>query len=46
VKDGQVKIDPQDEITREVLVTQNGEVVHARLRELLGAVPAGAGGRP
>jgi len=46
VKDGQIKIDPQDEITREVLVTQGGEVVLARVRDLLGAVPAGAGQRP
>jgi NAD(P) transhydrogenase subunit alpha len=45
VKDGQIKIDVQDEITREVLVTQGGEVVLARVRDLLGAVPAGAGGR-
>ena len=46
VKDGQIKIDPQDEITREVLVARGGDVVHARVRDLLGAVPAGAGGRP
>jgi NAD(P) transhydrogenase subunit alpha len=35
-KDGTVKIDPKDEITRETLVTQGGEVVHARVRQLLG----------
>ncbi|HET9885879.1 MAG TPA: NAD(P)(+) transhydrogenase (Re/Si-specific) subunit alpha, partial [bacterium] len=46
VKDGQIKIDTQDEITREVLVTRGGDVVHARVRDLLGAVAAGAGGRP
>jgi NAD(P) transhydrogenase subunit alpha len=46
VKDGQIKIDTQDEITREVLVTRGGDVVHARVRDLLGAVPAGAGGPP
>ena len=46
VKDGQIKIDAQDEITREVLVTRGGDVVHARVRDLLGAVPAGTGGGP
>lgn len=46
VKDGQIKIDPQDEITREVLVARGGDVVNTRIRDLLGAVPAGAGGSP
>jgi NAD(P) transhydrogenase subunit alpha len=46
VKDGQIKIDPSDEITREVLVTRGGDVVNPRVRDLLGAVPASAGGRP
>jgi NAD(P) transhydrogenase subunit alpha len=36
VKDGAVNIDQQDEITRETLVTYGGEVVNARVRELLG----------
>jgi NAD(P) transhydrogenase subunit alpha len=37
VKDGAVNIDQQDEITRETLVTHGGQVVNARVRELLGA---------
>ena len=35
-KDGAVKIDPKDEITRETLVTQGGDVVNPRVRQLLG----------
>lgn len=37
IKSGSVKIDTTDEIIRETLVTQNGEVVHDRVRELLSA---------
>jgi len=33
VKDGRLTIDPKDEIIRETLLTQGGEVVNARLRE-------------
>jgi NAD(P) transhydrogenase subunit alpha len=33
VKDGKLTIDPKDEIIRETLLTQAGEVVNARLRE-------------
>ena len=33
VKDGKLQIDPKDEIIRETLLTQGGEVVNARLRE-------------
>jgi H+-translocating NAD(P) transhydrogenase subunit alpha len=33
VKDGKLHIDPKDEIIRETLLTQGGEVVNARLRE-------------
>ena len=33
VKDGKLQIDTKDEIIRETLLTQDGEVVHARLRE-------------
>jgi len=40
VKDGQLKLDREDEIVRETLVTWNGEVVHPRVRELT-ASPAG-----
>ncbi len=36
VKDGQLTIDPSDEITRETMVTHAGEVAHPRVRELLG----------
>lgn len=35
VKDGQLNLDPEDEIVRETLVTHNGQVVHPRVRELL-----------
>lgn len=35
IQSGTVKIDTTDEIIRETLVTQNGEVVHDRVRELL-----------
>jgi H+-translocating NAD(P) transhydrogenase subunit alpha len=33
VKDGKLQLNLQDEIIRETLVTQNGEIVNARLRE-------------
>jgi NAD(P) transhydrogenase subunit alpha len=36
IKDGALNIDQQDEITRETLVTHGGQVVNARVRELLG----------
>jgi proton-translocating NAD(P)+ transhydrogenase subunit alpha len=39
VKDGHVKVDTGDEITRETLITQGGEVVNPRVREAL-ALPA------
>lgn len=39
VKDGRVTYDLDDEITRETLVTREGQVVHARVRDLL-AQPA------
>lgn len=34
VKEGKLQLNPQDEIMRETLVTQNGEIVNARLREI------------
>ncbi len=46
VKDGELHFDVEDPITRETLVTRDGEVVHPKVRELLGlppAVEAGAG---
>jgi len=36
VQDGAVRIDEQDEITIETLVARDGEVVNARVREMLG----------
>jgi NAD(P) transhydrogenase subunit alpha len=47
VKDGKLQTNPQDEIVRETLVTQGGEVVNARVREFYGlpalaAQPKGA----
>jgi len=36
VKEGRIRIDEQDDIIRETLVARNGEVVHSRIRELLG----------
>ncbi len=40
VKDGTLQINSDDEITRETLVTRGGEVVHPKVREALGPVPA------
>ncbi len=36
IRDGNLVLDQEDEITRETLVTSGGEVVHARVREALG----------
>jgi NAD(P) transhydrogenase subunit alpha len=46
VKDGKLQLDLKDEITRETLVTRDGEVVNARVREFFGlpalqSLPAG-----
>jgi NAD(P) transhydrogenase subunit alpha len=35
-KEGQLNIDTSDEITRESLITHNGEVVHPKIQALLG----------
>ncbi len=35
IKEGKLKIDKDDEITRETLITQNGEIANNRIRELL-----------
>ncbi len=40
-KDGKIEINTEDEITRETLVTQGGEVVNARVREFF-SLPARA----
>ncbi len=39
VKDGALHINLQDEITRETLITRGGDVVHPKVRELLGLPP-------
>lgn len=36
VKNGELQLDLEDEITRDTLVTNNGEVVNPRVRDLLG----------
>jgi H+-translocating NAD(P) transhydrogenase subunit alpha len=36
VKDGAVKLDPADEITRDTLIAKDGDVVNARVRAALG----------
>jgi NAD(P) transhydrogenase subunit alpha len=38
VKDGAITLNLEDEIVRETLVTHGGEVVHPRVREMLGTV--------
>ncbi|UCF80172.1 MAG: Re/Si-specific NAD(P)(+) transhydrogenase subunit alpha [Acidobacteriota bacterium] len=40
VKDGKLQLDMEDEITRETITTRGGEVVHPRVREILGLAPA------
>jgi NAD(P) transhydrogenase subunit alpha len=35
VKGGQLQIDMNDEITRETLVTRDGQVIHPRVKELV-----------
>jgi len=39
VKDGELRIDLEDEITRETLVSRDGQVVHPRVREAFGLAP-------
>ena len=39
IKKGEVKIDLEDEITKETLLTRDGDVVHPRIREAL-SLPA------
>jgi H+-translocating NAD(P) transhydrogenase subunit alpha len=36
VKEGTVRIDPSDEITRDTLLSEKGQVVNSRIREMLG----------
>jgi NAD(P) transhydrogenase subunit alpha len=40
VKDGTLQLDTEDEIVLETMVTRNGEVVHSRIRDLLGVESA------
>jgi proton-translocating NAD(P)+ transhydrogenase subunit alpha len=42
VKDGKLRLDPEDDIIRETLVTHGGQVVNARVREAF-SMPALAG---
>ena len=40
IKDGALALNPEDEIVRETMVTDRGDVVHPRVRELMGAADA------
>ncbi len=42
-KDGTLNVNREDEIVRETLVTDAGEVVHPRVNEVLGLAPVGGG---
>jgi NAD(P) transhydrogenase subunit alpha len=42
-KDGTLNVNREDEIIRETLVTDAGEVVHPRVNEVLGLTPVGGG---
>jgi NAD(P) transhydrogenase subunit alpha len=46
VKDGQVRMDLDDEIFRETLLTRDGEVVNARVREFFAPQAAAPQGAP
>src|SRR5205807_10375542 len=39
VKDGELRIDLEDQITRETLVSRDGQVVHPKVREAFGLEP-------
>jgi NAD(P) transhydrogenase subunit alpha len=39
VKDGELELNPEDQIIRDTLIMQNGEVVNSQVRELLGFPP-------
>jgi NAD(P) transhydrogenase subunit alpha len=41
VKEGRLRLDLEDEITRETLLTREGAVAHPRVREALGLAAAG-----
>lgn len=40
VKDGELRLNLEDEITRETLISQSGDLVHPRVREALGLTEA------
>ena len=40
--DGRIKLDPEDEIVRQTLVTRGGKIVNQRVCEALGIEPPGA----
>jgi NAD(P) transhydrogenase subunit alpha len=42
VKNGAVKINMDDEIIRDTMITRDGDIVSPRIKELLGAPRAGA----
>jgi NAD(P) transhydrogenase subunit alpha len=42
IKDGELNIDMEDEIIRDTLITRDGDVVNARVREILGLVTSEA----
>jgi NAD(P) transhydrogenase subunit alpha len=44
VQKGEFKLNREDEIIRETLVTYGNEVVHARVAEALGLTPVGPAG--
>jgi NAD(P) transhydrogenase subunit alpha len=43
IKDGELNINMEDEIIRDTLITRDGDVVNARVREILGLVTSEAG---
>jgi len=43
VKEGQLQIDTEDEITRDTLITRDGQVVNERVREALNPGSSGGG---
>ncbi len=45
LEEGRLKIDLEDQIVRDTLVTRDGEIVHGRIRELLGLPPLGGSGK-
>jgi NAD(P) transhydrogenase subunit alpha len=45
IKEGAVRLNLDDEITRGTLVTHGGEIVHARVRGLMELAPVAAAGR-